>query len=149
MKKFLTIVALTVFSLGLAAQNWQDGQLEQLLEKASDYRVSLDYECSLSGFQPVKLKGRIVVEGDCYYADGNGIRIYCDGKTRWTIDPDVLEVYIEDAGGLAEVLLYRDKVTNIKVSNVKYSEKSAERRTFTFDTSTLNEDWLITDLRGL
>ncbi|HIT47343.1 MAG TPA: hypothetical protein IAC35_05760, partial [Candidatus Cryptobacteroides merdipullorum] len=59
---------------------------------------------------------------------------------------DNKEVYIENAGGIAEVLLYRDSVSNLQISDVRYSAPS-KSSVFDFDTSTLDSSWVITDLR--
>lgn len=126
----------------------QEAGIDEILTRAETQRVTMNYACSISELSPVRIRGRLVVQGDCYYAEGYGMRIYCNGGTRWTVDPDNREVYVEDAGGIAEVLLYRDSVTNLKLSDIEYSEPS-DPAVFRFDVSALDSTWVITDLRGL
>ena len=77
------------------------------------------------------------------------MEVYCDGLTRWTVDIKSKEVYVEDAGGIEEVLSYRDSVSGLKLSHIRYSELSDDLSAFTFDTSALDSSWIVTDLRGL
>ena len=124
----------------------QTPDIDEILEKSRTERVTMNYVCSISELSPVRIRGRLIVQGDCYFAEGYGMRIYCNGSTRWTIDTDNKEVYIENAGGIAEVLLYRDSVSDLRISNVQYSAPS-KSSVFDFDTSTLDSSWVITDLR--
>lgn len=120
--------------------------IDEILEKSRTERVTMNYVCSISELSPVRIRGKLIVQGDCYFAEGYGMRIYCNGSTRWTVDTDNKEVYIENAGGIAEVLLYRDSVSNLQISDVRYSAPS-KSSVFDFDTSTLDSSWVITDLR--
>lgn len=126
----------------------QTPDIDEILEKSRTERVTMNYVCSISELSPVRIRGKLIVQGDCYFAEGYGMRIYCNGSTRWTVDTDNKEVYIENAGGIAEVLLYRDSVTNLKLSDIEYSEPS-DPAVFRFDVSALDSTWVITDLRGL
>ena len=75
------------------------------------------------------------------------MEIYCDGATRWTVDPQSREVYIETSGGLEELLPYRDSLTELKLSEVKYQPLSEDLSVFVFDVSALDSSWVVTDLR--
>lgn len=127
----------------------QDRQVDEILSRARTMRVTLKYSCNISELSPLRVRGRLIVQGDCYYAEGYGMQIYCDGSTRWTVDTGEKEVYIEDAGGIAEILNYRDSVTNLKLSDIEYSPQSADSSSFIFDTAALDSSWVVTDLRGL
>lgn len=146
MKYLLHILTATLGLLCCIPAIAQSSEIDTILEKSKTQRVTLNYTCSISELSPFSIKGKLIVQGDCYFAEGYGMRIYCNGSTRWTIDTDSKEVYIENAGGIAEVLLYKDSVSNLKVSDVRYSAPSANS-VFTFDTSTLDSSWVITDLR--
>lgn len=122
---------------------------EEIIAEAREKRVTLDYACSISELSPVRIRGELVLQGDCYYVEGNGMEVYCDGLTRWTVDIRSKEVYVEDAGGIGEVLSYRDSVSGLKLSHIRYSELSDDLSAFTFDTSALDSSWIVTDLRGL
>ncbi len=39
--------------------------------------------------------GTVVMQGESYVVKGNGLEVYCDGQTRWTVDRESLEVVIE------------------------------------------------------
>jgi len=146
MKALLTLGLVLCLLAGSAAA--QDTQVEEILERAKTERVTLNYSCNISELSPVRVKGKLIVQGDCYYAEGYGMRIYCNGGTRWTIDTGEKEIYVEDAGGIAEILQYRDSVSNLKLSDIRYSPQSADSA-FSFDTSALDSSWVVTDLRGL
>ena len=87
------------------------------------------------------------MQGECYRAVGNGMEIYCDGATRWTVDPASKEVYIETAGGLEELLAWKDSITELSVTEVKYLPLSDDLSAFRFDTESLDDAWVVTDLR--
>lgn len=146
MKYLLNILTAALGLLCCIPAIAQSPEIDMILEKSKTQRVTLNYTCSISDLSPVSIKGKLVIQGDCYFAEGYGMRIYCNGNTRWTIDTDSKEVYIENAGGIAEVLLYKDSVSNLKVSDVRFSAPS-EDSVFSFDTSTLDSSWVITDLR--
>ena len=110
-------------------------------------RISLEYSCTLAGEVPVKLSGTLLLQGDSYSVRGNGIEIYCNGGTRWTVDREAKEVYIEPADGLAEVTVYYESISELKIGKVEYSPLSDDLGAFIFDTSALGPDWVITDLR--
>ena len=130
----------------LVAQTADD--IDELIRRAKTERVTLNYSCTISSIFVGKIQGKLIVQGDCYYAEGYGLRIYCDGGTRWTIDREAREITIEDAYGIAEVLGFRDSVTKLEISDVQYSPQSASS-VFTFDMSHLDSSWIITDLRGM
>lgn len=147
MRALRMIMATVVGCLCLCTASAQTTEtIDRILEKSKTERVTLNYTCSISELSPLTIRGKLIIQGDCYFAEGYGMRIYCNGSTRWTIDTDSKEVYIENAGGVEEVLGYRDSVSNLKISDVKYSPQSSSS-VFDFDISTLDSSWVITDLR--
>lgn len=100
MKKFIQLLLPLLLSLTAAAQP----QLGEIAAHLQTDRISLRYDCTYTEDTPVKLSGVLLIQGDCYRAVGNGMEIYCDGATRWSVDPASKEVYIEPANGLAELL---------------------------------------------
>lgn len=129
------------------AANSQERLAREILGKLDSNRVSFTYSCTMTEDVPVKLDGTILAQGSCYLAKGNGLEIYSDGITRWTVDPQAKEVYIEVSGGIEEVLDNSDAVKDLKISNLIYSPYQEDVETFTFDTSILDSSWVITDLR--
>ena len=48
-----------------------------------------------SGGIPVNGSGSLSFQGSAFCLSGNGLRIICDGSTRWTVDEESKECYIE------------------------------------------------------
>ena len=146
MKKWMIPLLALLLPLTAAAQI----DMQQVTEIAShldDSRISLHYDCTFTQDTPLKLSGTLLVQGECYSARGNGMEISCDGTTRWTVDPASKEVYVETSGGLEELLYYRDSLTELKLSELKYLPLSGDLSAFSFDTSALDSSWVVTDLR--
>lgn len=122
-------------------------QLAEIAAHLQTDRISLHYDCTYTQDTPVKLSGTLLIQGESYRAVGNGMEVYCDGATRWTVDPESKEVYIETAEGLAELAAYRDSLSELKITELKYAPLSDDRSPFRFDTSSLGPGWVVTDLR--
>lgn len=143
MKRWILPLLALLLSLTAAAQT----QLHELAGHLQTDRISLSYACTYTQDTPVKLSGTLLIQGDCYQAKGNGVEIYCDGASRWTVDPASKEVYIETAEGLDELIAYRDSLSDLKLSDVKYLPLSDDLSAFRFDTDALDASWVVTDLR--
>jgi len=144
MKKFILFLLPLLLSLTAAAQQ---PQLSEIAAHLQTDRISLRYDCTYTEDTPVKLSGILLIQGDCYRAVGNGMEIYCDGATRWSVDPASKEVYIEPAEGLVELMEYRNSLSALKISDLKYLPLSDDLTPFRFDTAALGSDWVVTDLR--
>lgn len=146
---FLSLcLALLPGSMG--AQNRQidsNALLEELLGRLDSQRARIGYSCTIDNGTPVRLSGIILLQGNCYYAEGNGLKLYCNGPTRWTVDEEEKEVYIENSDGIREVLQYRDSLTDFSISELRYLDWSEDLSAFVFDTAKLSRDWIVTDLR--
>ena len=143
-RAILTAAAVLLCALAFG----QESRINEILSSLRDSRVSFSYSCTVMEQNvPIKLDGRIKAQGDCYYACGNGLEFYCDGKTRWTVDPEAKEVYIEKAGGLAELLGMQDELKDLKVSDLKREGMSDNLEAFKFNTTLLDRSWVVTDLR--
>ena len=153
----------------LAAQD-RASLLKQQLESN---KVTFDYTCTTLDKVPVTQTGKVVVDGNCYVIRGSGLEIWCDGKTRWTVDNEASEVYIENSGGTRDFLAnpagYLDNVKDLQVSgtsasgtftapgqdtaisfkftSIKTSTLSGSSEGYSFDTTALGSEWIITDLR--
>lgn len=143
MKKWILFLLPLLLSLTAAAQP----QLGEIAAHLQTDRITLRYDCTYTEDTPVRLSGILLIQGDCYRAVGNGMEIYCDGTTRWSVDPVSKEVYIEPAEGLSELLEYRNSLSALKISDVKYLPLSDDLTPFRFDTAPLGPDWVVTDLR--
>ena len=84
-------------SFSLSAQT----VLDECVAKMTDSCVEADYNYSMDdGRFPVKGSGHITMQGNGYAMTGNGLEIYCNGTTKWTVDREALEVIIENADSL-------------------------------------------------
>lgn len=63
---------------------------------SSCVELVLSYE---GRFGKTLLKGEatLLVQGDSYFMSGNGLDIFCDGESVWTVDHDALEAVVETA----------------------------------------------------
>lgn len=143
MKKLILSI---VFLTSVLVSYGQD-RLGEITVHWSTDRILLDYSCTVKGEVPVKFKGTILLQDDCYCMKGNGLEIYCNGGTRWTLDREAKEAYIEPANGMEEIMQYYESITDLEISNVKYTSKSEDLSAFTFSTSALDSSWIVTDLR--
>ena len=169
MKRMMIALLLVAVSLQLAAQ----GGASYLKELVSGNRVTFNYNLGVKGKAPVVMSGKAVIDGDCYSVCGNGLEMYCDGATKWTVDREAKEVYIESSAGtrdfLADPSAWIDNVKDLKVSgstasgtyynqdqdvtmsfkftSISPSPFSGSTEGFVFDPSVLGSEWVITDLR--
>lgn len=141
--KWMILLPALLLSFAAAAQP----QMAEIAAHLQNERVSLHYDCTYTEDTPVKLSGDLLIQGDCYSARGNGVEIYCDGATRWTVDPASKEVYIERAEGLAELVAYRDSLSELEITALKYLPLLDDLSVFRFDTASLDASWVVTDLR--
>ena len=142
--KWISLLAGLLLTIAAGAQT---RQLSEVAAHLQTDRISLRYACTVTQDTPVKLSGVLLVQGECYRAVGNGLEIYCDGATRWTVDPASKEVYVETAEGLEELLSWRDSLTELTLSEVEYLPLSDDLSAFRFDTASLDSSWVVTDLR--
>ena len=146
MKRWILPLLALLLPMTAAAQ-LSSQQVAEIASHLDNSRISMRYACTFTQDTPLKLSGTLLIQGECYRAQGNGMEIYCDGTTRWTVDPEAKEVYVETSGGLEELLLYRDALTELKLSEVKYLPLSEDLSAFVFDTAALDSSWIVTDLR--
>ena len=105
------MMAVSLFMCTAIAKAQTDELLESLYGKFASSCVELDYDyvTRMSGVK-VTGSGVLYVQGNMWHIEGNGIEIWCDGKTVWTVDPYAEEVIIEsvseeDAGELVNPAL--------------------------------------------
>ena len=142
--KWISLLAGLLLTIAAGAQT---RELSEVAAHLQTDRISLRYACTVTQDTPVKLSGVLLIQGECYRAKGNGLEIYCDGATRWTVDPASKEVYVETAEGLEELLSWRDSLTELTLSEVEYLPLSDDLSAFRFDTASLDSSWVVTDLR--
>ena len=140
-----------ILTLIAALLSWTAGaqqkQLSEIAAHLETNRISLQYACTYTEEVPVQLSGTLLIQETCYRAEGNGMVIICDGRSRWTVDPESKEVYIEPAEGLEELIAMRNSLTELQISGIRYQPLSEDLSPFHFDTAALGPDWVVTDLR--
>lgn len=143
MKKWFFLL-FALLPLTAAAQRYT---LDTVAAHLRTDRISLQYAFTIAEPAPVKLSGSLLAQGECYRAIGNGMEIYCDGTTRWTVDPESKEVYIETAESIEELALWQDNMQELSLTDVRYLPLSDDLSPFFFDTEALDASWVVTDLR--
>ena len=117
MRRILAIIASIVLSIPAFCQ----GDLDAVRAKMREGRVSFSYELSSEGKLPFSASGKVVVQAERYICQmQDGGKIWCDGKTRWTLDRESREIYIEDVASSPDILsgieLYLPYVKDLSVS---------------------------------
>lgn len=93
MKHLLRITLMLLSAMTASAQSSGIDKLFALFhDRCVD--ISCTYSVSLSN---TRINGEAVlnVQGDMYKMEGNGLLIYCDGKSVWAIDDEAKEAVIE------------------------------------------------------
>ncbi len=86
-------LALAAFCIPAGAKSTT---LSDFVDKVASSLVTFNYSFSTQA-QKAKMTGKGVakIQGDSFYTEGNGLEVWCDGKTRWTIDRISEEAVIE------------------------------------------------------
>lgn len=98
MKKITALFLLVLLGVGAAGQN----VVTDFAKTLSKGCAAFGYTYSMGGQVPLNGSGTIRLQGDAFVMKGDGLEVYCDGATRWTVDTAAEECYIEavKAGGL-------------------------------------------------
>ena len=139
MKKSVILCILAFLCLSAGAQD-----IDAIRRKLDVSRVRVNYSFVM---QKVHCNGTITVQIPCFKASGNGIDVYSDGVTRWTVDPESKEVYIENAEGPDDYAKYLLDIEDLKLSDLVSTPISDDLSMFVFDVSKLDSSWVVTDLR--
>lgn len=104
--------------------------LNRLYEKFSDSCVELEYSYSskISGVNIIG-KGILQIQGSMWHNDGNGVEVWCDGKTLWTVDHAAEEVVIDSIYDASEEELTNPALMFVHMKdlfNLKQVVKSAD-----------------------
>ena len=168
MRKLTAILAAAFFCLQAGAQN----PVEQLLAMLESSRVSISYSYSDSKGNELG-SGMATVQGHCYSVVEGGTRFVCDSVTLWTVDNHKKEIYIEDAGGKADLFGNLDSILgqvkdlslegtrvsftmalqgvpepiSCKATILRKTNKDGDLKDFKVDVGKYDKLWIITDLR--
>ena len=83
------MVVLALMCMGLGAQTPADNFKAALLYN----RISFSYRISEGTFRG---EGKIVLQGNCFRMEANGLEVVSDGKSVWTLDRKSKEAVIEN-----------------------------------------------------
>lgn len=94
-KIFITIVVLFSATVGGYAQNYPE--FDALYDKMSASSVKMEYSYVFRQSSKTKITGKavIIAQDSSYVMNGNGLEVFCDGKTVWTVDASAKEVIID------------------------------------------------------
>ena len=98
------IIAVAILACGLPSMA-KSKTLSNFIEKVSSSLVSFDYSFSMKAANS-KAKmtgsGNVKVQGQSFVMVGNGLEIWCDGSTRWTVDRLAEEALVESVDDSAD-----------------------------------------------
>ena len=99
MGKTITRIFIAIFVAALVFSQTSSAKsktLDAFVSKVSTSLVSFDYSFTMPT-KNAKMtgNGKVKVLGTSFFVDGNGMEIWCDGKTRWTIDRVSEEALVE------------------------------------------------------
>ena len=92
---FLIAVILSVLFSGIPSSA-RSRTLDEFISKVTASQLTFDYQyyCMINGSRMTGV-GKVVLQEDCFHLTGNGLEMWCDGKTRWTVDSYSEEAVIE------------------------------------------------------
>lgn len=74
----------------------QENIVEALASRISASRVEFGYEYVMDdGRMKMTGSGSVNMQGACFKMEGDGLEVFCDGISRWTVDRNAREVVIE------------------------------------------------------
>ena len=97
MKTFsrIGLLGITLLTLCFTAEAKSDA-LTEFITRVSQSCVSFDYSYTLKKDRTnLNGSGSVKVQGDSFLLKGDGLEVWCDGKTRWVIDRVAEEAVIE------------------------------------------------------
>ncbi len=127
---FAVMVCLAGTMLFSMPSGGTDTALEKFVASLSSMSADFSYEYAMDdGRTVVTGSGTVTMQGDAYAVDGNGLEIFCDGNSIWTVDRAAREVVIEACSpesasfvmNPAALLGNFDKVFSVKSSAVTSS----------------------------
>lgn len=138
--KTIFSVSLTVMALlsgsryGMAGAAAPHYPLERLENRVDSSEITFSYTYrALNGNASMTGQGNVVLQGDAFILDVNGMEIYCDGTTRWTLDRKAEEMVIESYDSHSEdlsanpAILLRRLTAFFEVSSQSGTEYSGEK----------------------
>ena len=98
----IAAIALIGFSIPTGAKS---RTLAGFIEKVSSSLVTFDYSFTMQTPQSKSKmtgEGKVKIQDNCFYLEGNGLEVWCDGSTRWTVDRLSEEALVESVDGSSD-----------------------------------------------
>jgi hypothetical protein len=120
-----------------------DTLLDRLYEKFADSCVELEYSYTskISGVN-ITGQGKLQIQGNMWHNEGNGVDIWCDGKTLWTADLAAEEVVIDAVSDAPEEDLTNPALMFVHMKdlfNLKQVVESADGKAYIFILEPIHE----------
>jgi hypothetical protein len=91
-----TVILLSLSIFTSAAVSFSsDDVLSDFMQKASSSYVTFSYTYSVDSQVKINGSGTAEVQGNSFYMKSSGMEIWCNGKTKWTVDRASSEAVIE------------------------------------------------------
>ena len=105
MKKTAFIIA-AIALIGIGTPSVAKSRtLAGFIEKVSASLVTFDYSFTMqTPMSKSKMtgEGKVKIQANCFYLEGNGLEVWCDGATRWTVDRLSEEALVEPVDGSSD-----------------------------------------------
>lgn len=91
LKRILIVLSLISAYMPVSGQQI----VKSFAEAVSDRCVNVSYSYKIISSTNIKGSGTLRLQDDAFYMNGDGLEIWCDGKTRWTLDRAAEEMAVE------------------------------------------------------
>ena len=126
--------------MGAALSAFAGDIIKEFSSRVASSFVSFDYSFTVSSDTPVTGSGGVIFHGNCYKMLASGLEIWCDGKTRWTMDHSSKEVYVEEVDAAA--VDYASNPSSLILAIGSVFTQTASRQT-TFNGKSVTEVTLV------
>jgi len=166
MKKSIIVIIAVLSCLVLSAQS-KNQILESFLQSAQTGRlwVKFSFKADIDKL-PVSAEGSFIIQRDSFVMDCGESKVYCDGKSVWTVDMEAKEIIIEDfnldlKGLMSSAVDVKTENGKLKSLRCKGNDGSffdlaipsyevlpaGDMEDLKFDEKKVGKDFIITDLR--
>lgn len=97
---FITVILFFILPVLALSQN----PVAEYLAAPDSLQLDCSFSYTVQGKVPVTGNGTVWMSGKSFRVRGNGLTVLCDGKSRWTVDEENREVYIESTEDMRDFL---------------------------------------------
>lgn len=117
---FMTVLLAALVSVPVSAQQI----LEQFKSALIGSCVNLEYSYKAVSGTMISGSGTLCLQGDSFRMQGDGLEIWCDSKTRWTLDRAAGEMVVENVEDAPEGAAAADPAMLLGSLDTHFSVKS-------------------------